>query len=264
MASTFFVTALPSTITEPTLRKFLRDDPFVSVSFHDSPTGTVAMVEARGAQEAERAAREFGQSMLDTGTPTVIARETAEGRQLALLFASREEHEQRACGRRTAYSACVLIVDDDPVCLQGMQELLSFHLPQVCLHLADSGDMALTLNRTRAFDAILSDVQMPGLNGLSLTTEIKRIRPHTPVVLMTGGHHLMPLLIASGAFGFIRKPVNTSYCVTVLQHAVRYCTLSKFVTKAKQHSQEAVQASARLLCLTEVELEESGKRWNQG
>ena len=264
MASTFFLTALPSTITEPTLRKLLRDDLFVSVSFHDSATGTVAMVEARAAQEAERAAREFGQSTLDTGTPlTVIARETAEGQQLALLFASREEHEQRACGRRTAYSVCVLIVDDDPVCLQGMQDVLSFHLPQVCVHVADSGDMALTLNRTRTFDAILSDVQMPGLDGLSLTTEIKRIRPHTPVILMTGGHHLIPLVIASGAFGFIRKPVNTSYCVTVLQHAIRYCTLSKFVTKAKQHSQEAVRASARLLCLTEAELGESRKRWNQ-
>lgn len=265
MASTFFLTNLPPTITEPTLRKLLRDDLFVSVSFHDSPTGTVAMVEARPAREAERAAHEFGQSTHDMGTPlAVIARETAEGQQLARLFASHEDHEQRACGRRTAYSACVLIVDDDPVFLQGMQELLSFHLPQVCIHLADSGDMALTLNQTQAFDAILSDVQMPGLDGLSLVAEIKRIRPHTPVILMTGGSNLMPLLIGSGAFGFMRKPVNTSYCVTALQHAIRYCTLSKFVTKAKQHSQEAVQTSARLLCLTAVELEESGKRWNQG
>lgn len=263
MASTFFLTDLPPTITEPTLRKLLRDDLFVSVSFHDSPTGTVAMVEARATQAAERAAREFEQFTLDTRTPTVIARETTEGQQLARLFASGEEHEQRACGRRTAYSACILIVDDDPVCLQGMQDLLAFHLPQVCLHLADSGDMAVTLNRTRAFDAILSDVQMPGLDGFALVAEIKRLRPHTPVVLMTGGHNLMPLLIGSGAFGFMLKPVNTSHCVTVLQHAIRYCTLSKFVTKAKQHSQDAVQASARLLSLTAAELGESGTRWNQ-
>lgn len=137
----------------------------------------------------------------------------------------------RACGRRTAYSACVLIVDDDPVCLQGLQDLLSFHLPQVCIHTADSGDMAVRLNRTRAFDAILSDVQMPGLDGLSLVADIKRIRPHTPVVLMTGSPSLMPLLTGSGAFGFMRKPVNTSYCVTALQHAIRYCALSRFVGK---------------------------------
>lgn len=135
---------------------------------------------------------------------------------------------------------------------------------QVCLHLADSGDMAVTLNQTRAFDAILSDVQMPGLDGFALVAEIKRIRSHTPVVLMTGDPNLMPLLIGSGAFGFMRKPVTTSYCVTLLQHAIRYCTLSKFVTKAKQHSQDAVQASARLLSLTEAGLGESGKRWNQG
>lgn len=57
MASTFFLADLPPTITEPTIRKLLRDDLFVSVSFHDSPTGTAAMV-ARATHEAERAARE--------------------------------------------------------------------------------------------------------------------------------------------------------------------------------------------------------------
>jgi CheY-like chemotaxis protein len=266
LSSTFFLTDLPPTITEPTLRKLLRDDLFVSVSFHDSPTGTVAMVEARAAREAERAAHELEQSTLDAGTPlTVVARQTAEGQRLALLFSPppAEEHEQRACGKRTAYSACVLIVDDDPVCLQGMQDLLSFHLPQVCIHIANSGDLAVTLNRTRAFDAILSDVQMPGLDGLSLVANIKRIRPHTPVVLMTGSPDLMPLLIGSGAFGFLRKPVNTSYCVTALQHAIRYCALSRFVGKAKLHRQDAVQTRARLLCLAEAELGESGKQWNR-
>jgi CheY-like chemotaxis protein len=265
MASTFFLTDLPPTITEPALRKLLRDNLFVSVSFHDSPTGTVAMVEARAAREAERAARELGQSSLDAGTPlTVIPHQTAEGQRLALLFApSPKEHDERACGRRTAYSACVLIVDDDPVCLQGLQDLLSFHLPQVCIHTADSGDMAVTLNQTRAFDAILSDVQMPGLDGLSLVADIKRIRPHTPVILITGNPNLMPLLTGSGAFGFMRKPVNTNYCVTALQHAIRYCALSRFVGKARVHRQDAVQTRARLVCLAEAELRESGKRWNQ-
>lgn len=266
MASTFFLTDLPPTITEPALRKLLRDNLFVSVSFHDSPTGTVAMVEARAAREAERAARELGKSGLDAGTPpTVIPRQTAEGQRLALLFASPSpnEHDERACGRRTAYSACVLIVDDDPVCLQGLQDLLSFHLPQVCIHTADSGDMAVTLNRTRAFDAILSDVQMPGLDGLSLVADIKRIKPHTPVVLMTGSPGLMSLLAGSGAFGFMRKPVNKRYCVTALQHAIMYSSLSRVVANAKQHSQKAIDTSAGLLWLANAELGESLTRWNQ-
>lgn len=262
MSFTFFLTDLPPSLAEPTLRKLLRDDLSVSMSFRDSPAGTVALVEARDVQEAQRAAREFAHTTIEGDIPlTVVAPDTPDGHQLRQIFASSGERESRPCG--TAYAACVLIVDDDPICLLGMQELVSFHLPQVCVHVADSGNTAVTLNRIREFDAILSDVQMPGLDGFALVAEIKRLRPHTPVVLMTGGHNLMPLLIGSGAFGFMLKPVNTSHCVTVLQHAIRYCTLSKFVTKAKQHSQDAVQASARLLSLTEAELGESGTRWNQ-
>jgi DNA-binding NarL/FixJ family response regulator len=264
MFPTFFLTDLPSNIAEPTLRKLLRHDLSVSVSFRDSPTGTVAMVEARTAQEAKRAAGELAHTTLGGGTPlTVVGPDTPEGRQLRWIFTGGEEREQRECGRCWAYSACVLIVDDDPMCLLCIQELVSFHLPHVCVHVADSGLAAVALNGTRAFDAILSDVQMPGLDGLSLLAEIKRIRPHTPVVLMTASDHLMSLIVKSGAFGFLRKPVNTSYCVTALQHAIMYSSLSKLVANAKQHSQKAIETSAGLLWLAKAELGESLIRWNQ-
>jgi DNA-binding NarL/FixJ family response regulator len=264
MFPTFFLTDLPPNIAEPTLRKLLRDDLSVSVSFRDSPAGTVAMVEARNAQEAQRAAGELAQTTLSGGTRlTVVAPDTPEGQQLRLLFAFSEEREQRMCGRRWAHSACVLIVDDDPMCLLGMQELVSFHLPHVCVHVADSAHTAVELNATREFDAILSNVQMPGLDGFLLVAEIKRIRPHTPVVLMTAATHLMSLIVNSGAFGFMRKPVNTRYCVTALQHAIMYSSLSKLVANAKQHSQKAIEKSAGLLWLAKAELGESLTRWNQ-
>lgn len=63
MSAIFFLTDLPSNIAEPTLRKLLCDDLAVSVSFRDSPAGTVAMVEARNAQEAQRAAGTLAQTM---------------------------------------------------------------------------------------------------------------------------------------------------------------------------------------------------------
>jgi DNA-binding NtrC family response regulator len=96
-----------------------------------------------------------------------------------------------------------------------------------------------------------------------LIAEIKRIRPHTPVVLMTASPGLVPLIVASGAFGFMRKPVSRRYCVTALQHAIMYSSLSKLVAKAKQHSQKAIETSAGLLWLVKAELGESLIRWNQ-
>jgi DNA-binding NarL/FixJ family response regulator len=264
MNSTFFLTDLPPSIAEPTLRNLLRDDLSVSISFRDSPAGTVAMVEARDALEAIRAAAELAQATLGGGTAlTVVAPDTPDGQQLREIFAFSEERELRACAKDAAYSACILIVDDDPMCLVGMKDLVSIHLPQVCVHVANSGDTAVTLNRAREFDAILSDVQMPGLNGLSLVAEIKRIRPHTPVVLMTAATDLMPLIVKCGAYGFMRKPVNRRYCVTALQHAIMYSSLSKLVANAKQHSQKAIETSAGLLWLAKAELGESLTRWNE-
>ncbi|MBA2252226.1 MAG: response regulator [Nitrospirales bacterium] len=133
----------------------------------------------------------------------------------------------------------------------------------MCVHVADSGHTAVTLNRTREFDAILSDVQMPELDGFSLVAEIKRIRPYTPVVLMTAAAHLMSLMVKSGAFGFMRKPVNRRYCVAALQHAIMYSSLSKLVANARPHSPKAMEPSAGLLWLAKAELGESLTRWNQ-
>ena len=263
MFSTFFLTDLPPDVTEPNLLKRLGDGTVVSVSLRDSPIGTVAMVAARTARDAEHAAVAFGQSNPGAGTPlTVITGETPEGQQLALLFADCVEHAPAAGGTRGAYSARVMIVDDDPVCLQGMRDLLSFHLPHVCINLAESGEMAVKLARTREFDAILSDVQMPGLDGFSLIGQIKQIKPHTPVVLMTGAPNLLARMVGSGAFGFIRKPVDRKYCVTALQHAFMYCALSKLAGHAKQRTKESLQVRAGLRWLAESELGESQKRWD--
>src|SRR5690242_7844075 len=114
MSATFFLTDLPAGLGEATLRKFLRDELFVSVSFRDSPAGTVAMVEARNAQEAQCAAAEFARITCRTASsPTVVAFDTPEGHQLQLIFAVGEERAQHACRRDGAFSACVLIVGDD-------------------------------------------------------------------------------------------------------------------------------------------------------
>ena len=104
---------------------------------------------------------------------------------------------------------------------------------------------------------------MPGLNGFALMAEIKRIRPHTPVILMTAAADLMSLMAGSGAFGFMRKPVNRRYCVTALRHAMMYSSLGKLLANTKQHSQKTIEASAGLLWLKKAELSESLTRWNQ-
>ena len=80
MSSTFFITDLPANIGEATLRTLWHGDIAVAVSFRNSPAGTVGMVEARNAQEAQSAADELARYTLEAGAPlTVIATDTPEG-----------------------------------------------------------------------------------------------------------------------------------------------------------------------------------------
>ena len=249
MFSSCFVLNLPDEITEPDLRRLLWDDAIVAVTFRDLPSGTSAMLEFLTVEEAERAMAELRRVSLSSKPLIVIAEQSPLAWQVAALFSNEEGEEHRACGTRRAYDACLLLVDDDPMCLQVMQRLLSMHMPSVCVHLARSGDDAVTLNRTREFDVILSDVQMPGLDGISLIAEVHRLRPDTPVILMTGNPDVRSLMAESGAFAFVRKPVSRQYCVLALQHAIAYSALCK----TKDTTKDA---------LSVAEHQESIKQWN--
>ena len=84
MSSTFFITDLPANIGEATLRTLWHGDIAVAVSFRNSPAGTVGMVEARNAQEAQSAADELARHILEAGAPlTVIATDTPGRRATA-------------------------------------------------------------------------------------------------------------------------------------------------------------------------------------
>ncbi|HET6890254.1 MAG TPA: hypothetical protein VFH31_04070, partial [Pyrinomonadaceae bacterium] len=128
MFTKFFVGNLPPSITEPNVRSLLREDNLVSVSFRESPMGTVAMLETPTMEEAERASAELVSVKLGGVFLTVVAADTLEAHQLGQLFDHREVRGQRACGG----SACLLVVDNDQHFLELTKEVLSGRLPDVC------------------------------------------------------------------------------------------------------------------------------------
>ena len=160
-------------------------------------------------------------------------------------------------------STCMLLNDDDPGCLEGIHSLLSLRLPDAHVYSVATAGAALALIRTRGFDVVLSDVQMPDMDGCSLIADIKRTSPHTAVVLMTGNVNLLPNLLESGALSFMRKPVDQEYCVAALRHAVVSHSLSNAI-HAHLPLEDRGPARAGLLRLAKADLAESRKRWNSG
>lgn len=117
-------------------------------------------------------------------------------------------------------NARLLLVDDDPSLLRLMTLRLEGEGYQVTS--ADCAETALVLLAKQPFDVVLSDLRMPGLDGMALFDEIAKRKPGLPVVLMTA-HGSIPEAVAAtqrGVFGFLTKPLNNVELRDILQKAV--------------------------------------------
>lgn len=117
-------------------------------------------------------------------------------------------------------NARLLLVDDDPSLLRLMTLRLEGEGYQVIS--ADCAETALTLLTKQPVDVVLSDLRMPGLDGMALFDEIAKRSPGLPVVLMTA-HGSIPEAVAAtqrGVFGFLTKPLNNQELRDILQKAV--------------------------------------------
>jgi two-component system response regulator AtoC len=85
-----------------------------------------------------------------------------------------------------------------------------------------SGEAALTALEGEAFDAVLTDVRMPGLDGMGLLDRIGALQPDMPVVLLTA-HGTVPLAVEAmkrGAADFLLKPFDRDEMLFVLRKAM--------------------------------------------
>jgi two-component system nitrogen regulation response regulator GlnG len=123
----------------------------------------------------------------------------------------------------------VLIVDDDPDLLEALPEALRLRMVGVTVDTADSAAAALDRIADRDYDAIVTDIKMPGMDGLELLAEIRTRRPDTPTLMITGHGEtdLVVNALRGGACDFIRKPIDREYFVASLRRAIQMRELSR-------------------------------------
>ena len=117
--------------------------------------------------------------------------------------------------------AHLLIVDDEANTLASLSRAfrLAGHEATVC----DNAAKALELAKAQHFDLILSDVVMPGKDGLTLLEELKRQGVTAPVVMMSGQAHIEMAVKATrlGAIDFLEKPISSDKLMLTVDNALK-------------------------------------------
>jgi DNA-binding NtrC family response regulator len=121
----------------------------------------------------------------------------------------------------------VLLAEDDPSQRRVMEYLLSeegYSVTPVA-----NGEEALKQFREETPDLVVTDMSMPGMGGLDLLGELKRLAPHVPVIIITAFGTIRTAVEAmrGGAFEYVAKPVNNDELKLVVAKALEHKALEE-------------------------------------
>ena len=119
----------------------------------------------------------------------------------------------------------ILVVDDEDVVLQGIKKLLKpddtyiYHL-----ELVNSAVDGLQRVRANRYDLIVTDLMMPGMDGLKFLERVKTVDPKAKIVMITGYATLETAMKAQqkGAFGYIAKPYTNEEFRSIVRRALKF------------------------------------------
>jgi HD-like signal output (HDOD) protein len=114
----------------------------------------------------------------------------------------------------------VLFVDDDPSVLESLRDALRPWRGDWCARFACGGDSALEALHRTAFDVVVSDMRMPGIDGATLLRRVHELQPHAVRIMLSGSAETDVLERAAAvAHRFLAKPCDIDELGRVVTHA---------------------------------------------
>lgn len=115
--------------------------------------------------------------------------------------------------------ATLLIVDDDTLIRDTLHEFLSEK--HEC-HTADRAEQALSYLEVERYDAVITDVSMPGLTGREILMYVQNQHPTTPVIVISGKPDGADgkSLVEMGAFAYLTKPFQLDEIEEIVTRAI--------------------------------------------
>ncbi len=121
----------------------------------------------------------------------------------------------------------ILVVEDEPF----QREMIRDHLvgEGYRVHEAESGEKALQLLEKHSFDLLLLDFRMPGMNGIEVLKEARRVAPHVEAILITayGAIETAVEAMKAGAADYLTKPINLDELGLLIERVGRHLMLAR-------------------------------------
>lgn len=115
----------------------------------------------------------------------------------------------------------ILFVDDDPTLQKMVEIFLRNNSYEIAF--AKNGRSALHQIKQKDFDLIISDVQMPEMDGLTMISEIKKINSELPVIIVSafGNESLAQRALEAGAKLILNKPFESKALIAAIESFIK-------------------------------------------
>lgn len=167
-----------------------------------------------------------------------------------------QEEKQIACPRPTSplaqleqsdkkHMPRILLVDDDSAALSALSRTFRLRMRDIEVDTSISAFEALSLLKVKDYDAVISDIKMPGMDGMQLLANLHENMPEIPVLLITGHgeHELAMQALQEGAYDYTLKPIDRDFFVASVRRALQTRQLLRLV----QEKQQALEQYAHSL-----------------
>jgi DNA-binding NtrC family response regulator len=113
----------------------------------------------------------------------------------------------------------ILVVDDEPVVRESLHAW--FTEGDYPVDIAASAAEALQMLQASSWDILVSDIKMPGMDGLELQQEVKKIAPHMTIIFMTAYASMDTAVqaIKEGAYDYVTKPLDPDDLEQIINRA---------------------------------------------
>ncbi|HAF30119.1 MAG TPA: hypothetical protein DCG75_13845 [Bacteroidales bacterium] len=114
----------------------------------------------------------------------------------------------------------ILIVEDDHISFEFLKELLSE--TKINISHAETGEIALQESKSKSFNLILMDIQLPDIDGYATTKLIRKINPDIPIIAQTANAFVedREKSIIAGCNDYISKPINRKLLLRIINHYI--------------------------------------------